>query len=109
MRWPAATALAFGLLSTLASSASSPFRRLPSTVRPRHYALTFDVDLTRARFDGTVAIQVDVDRPTRQIVLNAADLDLKDALLGEDPAAQPATVSLDKSAETATLAFRHPL
>src|SRR5205807_339769 len=44
---------AAALLLVLAFAAPAAAQRLPTTVVPEHYDLTFSVDLARARFDGT--------------------------------------------------------
>ncbi len=60
-----------------ASGADSPGVRLPDSVTP----LAYDVELTLVpwedRFDGHVIIEVDIQRPTQLIWLNAARLDIK--------------------------------
>ena len=89
------------LLLTGAATASA--QRLPATVRPDQYDLRFVVDIAHARFDGTETIRVDVQEPTSRIVLNAADLQFRDAVVGRGPSAQHATVTFDESAQQATL------
>jgi aminopeptidase N len=78
-------------------------QRLPTDVHPSHYDLAFSVDLPHARFDGTEQIQVTLDRPSRQIVLNAAQIDFKQTTITANGAAQPAAVSLNADRQTATL------
>ena len=65
-------------LSALPASA----QRLPATVTPDHYDLSFVVDLAHERFDGTETIRVTVAEPTSRVVLNAVDLDLRDVTIG---------------------------
>ena len=48
--------------------------RLPTSVRPTSYDLSLDVDLVETRFDGRVAIALDVHGATRTIVCHAAEL-----------------------------------
>ena len=50
-------------------------QRLPDTVIPSHYTLTFTPDLAAATFTGEEEIIVRVARPTPTVVLNALDLD----------------------------------
>jgi aminopeptidase N len=89
----------------LLSLASSPAlaQRLPTTVHPTHYDLTFSVDIPRARFDGTTIIRADVAEPTTRIVLNAAELTFHDVSIGSGQQAQHATVTLDEEKQQATL------
>src|SRR6266852_5152305 len=80
--------------------------RLPMTVLPEHYDLTFTLDLAHARFEGTETIRIQITEPTRTIVLHALDMELHDATVGTAGAsAQKANVSLDQKSETATLAI----
>ncbi len=46
--------------------------RLPTAVRPSHYRLTLEPDLSAATFTGEVWIELDVREATASIVLNAA-------------------------------------
>ncbi len=85
--------------------------QLPRTAVPHHYALTVTPHAERLTFDGDVAIDLNVVQPTRELVLNAADLKLASATLqpADGGAALPATISLDPKAQTATLAFARSL
>src|SRR5438067_4562595 len=94
-------AFIFSLLVALPASA----QRLPATVAPEHYDLTFTVDLEHAKFDGTETIRVQVAEPTRTIVLNALEIQFHEATVG----AQKATVTLDAKNETATLTVPQPI
>src|SRR5258705_34379 len=79
-------------------------QRLPATVTPEHYDLTFTVDLDHARFEGTETIRVQVNEPTPRVVLNAIDLTFKDVTIAAGGGrAQQATVSLDEQSQTAML------
>jgi len=78
-------------------------QRLPTTVRPDHYDLTFAVDLARARFEGTETIHVQVDEPTTRVVLHAVEIEFHEATIGTGAARQKARVSLDQADQTATL------
>ena len=55
--------------------------RLPPGVVPSHYDLAFAVDLARARFDGTETIRVQIDQPTRTIVLNAVEITFREVTI----------------------------
>jgi len=81
--------------------------QLPRTAVPHHYAITVTPHAERLTFDGTVAIDLDVTKPTRELVLNAADLRLTSATLrpAKSGASVPARITLDAKAQTATLAF----
>ncbi|MDP9404901.1 MAG: M1 family metallopeptidase [Actinomycetota bacterium] len=59
--------------------------RLPRTVEPRHYDLTFTLHVDDASFAGEERTQVVVHEPTPVLVLNAVELDILDAeLVAED-------------------------
>ena len=81
--------------------------QLPRTAVPHHYALTVTPHAEQLTFDGEVAIDLDVIKPTRELVLNAAELKLASATLRSTKggAVLAARISLDTKAETATLAF----
>jgi aminopeptidase N len=104
-------AKAFLVSSIVLLSAAGPARaqRLPVTVAPSHYDLSFTVDLQRARFEGTETIKVDVAQPTRTIVLNAAEIAFRDVTIGTGAAAQKASVSLSEPLQTATLTVAKPI
>jgi aminopeptidase N len=90
-------------LVTFATAAPSLAQRLPVDIRPDHYDLAFDVDLGRARFEGTETIRVRLSEPARRVVLHALDLDIHEATIASDGASRKAKVALDRAAETATL------
>src|SRR5437867_3727426 len=92
---------AFAVILALSSPALA--QRLPGTVTPEHYDLTFVVDLAHQRFEGTETIRVRIGQPTTRIVLNAAEIDFRAVTIGTGASAQTATVSLDPEAQTATL------
>ena len=84
--------------------------QLPRTAIPHHYAITVTPHAQQLTFDGTVGIDLDVIRPTRELVLNAADLNLSSATLRPVKGAPVAArISLDPEAQTATLAFPRTL
>jgi aminopeptidase N len=77
--------------------------RLPATVVPSHYDLSFAVDLAGARFDGIETIRVEIGRPTRTVVLHALEIAFRDVTIGAGSTTQKATVALDEQQQTATL------
>jgi aminopeptidase N len=84
--------------------------QLPRTAIPSHYAIEVTPHADKLTFDAKVAIDLKVIKPTRALVLNAADLKIASASLtaGQD---QPlaARVSTDADAQTATLDFGREL
>jgi aminopeptidase N len=87
------------LLDAVAASA----QRLPHTVTPDHYDLTFAVDLAHERFDGTETIRVQVAEPTSTIVLNALEMNLREVTIGSAGTVQKASVAMNDASQTATL------
>jgi aminopeptidase N len=80
---------------------------LPADVRPERYALRVIPDPAKLTFEGHTRIALTVLRPTRRIVLNAADLDIRHASLSG--VAQAPRVALDSQQETASFVFDHTL
>ncbi len=84
--------------------------RLPQHVVPSRYDLRIEPDLAAASFAGTETIEVAVLTPTREIVVNAADLAIRAVTVdGEGGQRLPGTVRLDEAAERAVLGFPEPL
>ena len=79
---------------------------LPKDVRPTRYTLTLRPDLETFTFSGSVAIDIEVLRPTDSIVLNAAELAITSCRV-ESPAGEalPRGTALDEKAETAAFTF----
>jgi puromycin-sensitive aminopeptidase len=97
------------LLFALLLAAPAAAQRLPATIAPDHYDLTFAVDLDRARFEGTETIRVQVAEPTARVVLHALDIEFHDVTIGTGAVAQTAAVSMNPAEETATLTVPKPL
>jgi len=99
-------ALCAGVL-TLAAPATAD--RLPPGVVPSHYELAFAVDLARARFDGTETIRVQVEQPTRTVVLHAIEITFREVTITAGSATQKASISLNDAQQTATLTVPNAL
>jgi len=72
-------------------------QRLPETVVPESYDLTFAPDLAKATFTGEAVIHVNVVKSTSTVALNAAELEFQEASITSGGAAQKATVASDAS------------
>ncbi len=81
--------------------------RLPPEVVPVHYDMRFDPDAAHLVFSGSETITLSVLRPTRTIVMNAADLTVGKALL--DGKAAPTKTSFDTKAQTVSFTFAQPV
>jgi puromycin-sensitive aminopeptidase len=77
--------------------------RLPRSVLPRRYALTLTPDLEAATYGGAVDVDVDVTEPTREVVLNANELEIDDAWITIGSQRQSVAIGLDDEAERVTL------
>ena len=106
---PASLFLIILAAGALRSAAAAPLERvvLPSDAVPVRYDVSIVPNAADRTFTGTVAIALDVARPTARIVLNAVDLDLKRAALS-GIAVEP-KISFDSARQTATLTFPSPL
>ncbi len=65
-------------------SADHPYR-LPRSIVPRRYELTFQPDLEQGRFAGRARIEAEVLAATDTVELNAAELAITQAVVGEAP------------------------
>ena len=81
--------------------------QLPRTAIPHHYGLTVTPHAGRLTFDGRVTIDLEVIKPTRELVLNAADLKFTSASLRQAAggATLPGRIATDVDAQTATFTF----
>lgn len=80
-------------LTWLAPPRAADAQRLPTSVRPEHYDLAFDVNLTRARFQGTESIHVQLDEATNRILLHAVAITFREVTIESGGAAQRASVT----------------
>jgi puromycin-sensitive aminopeptidase len=84
---------------------SNPYR-LPRHVLPEHYELSISPDLETLTFDGHVSITIRVVEASDNVVLNAADLDLKSVtLVGPDGEVGVTEIKLDEDYDRATFAL----
>ena len=84
-------------------------QRLPELAVPDNYKLTFAPDFAKNNFAGDETIQIQVLKPTSQIVLNAAEIDFQAVTItsaGRQPEGQ---VTLEKEKEMAIVTVGTPL
>jgi aminopeptidase N/puromycin-sensitive aminopeptidase len=91
----------FGVSLFLGSFSAA--QRLPEIAVPENYRLSFAPDFAKDNFDGNETIQIRLLKPTVKVVLNAAEIDFKDATISSGGVSQKARVFLDKEKEFATL------
>jgi len=84
--------------------------RLPAGARPEAYRLRLEPDLDAASFSGTVAIDVRLDGMHDEMVLNAADLEILDAIaVLADGTERRANPVIDAAQERVALRFAAPV
>jgi len=81
--------------------------KLPKTVVPIHYAIELEPDLERLTLSGAVAIDIEVREPTARILLNAEEMTLASATIGNGT--QRAEIALDTDTNIATFTFPQPI
>lgn len=69
------------------------------TVVPINYDLEFEPNFNNFTFRGKEKIQIKISRPTRQIVLNAAELQIKDCTILSNQKRLKAKLRLDEKSE----------
>jgi aminopeptidase N len=108
MRFPLLFSLA--MLATLSAPllAEKPFEfestpgKLPKHVVPTDYAIRITPDVKKLTFTGSETIKLDVRRPSREIVLNALEIEVASASIDDKPIAKSA-IKLDPKQETLTI------
>jgi puromycin-sensitive aminopeptidase len=92
------------------SMATVPTSLLPAEVRPVKYQIGLSPNLTAFTFTGEETVEIEVHQPTARIVVNAAELEIQEAILLQAGHQMPAqAIALDEEAETATLTFAEPI
>lgn len=88
---------------------AAPGKRLvlPTNVVPTHYDVAVTPDAANLKFTGKVVIDLDIVTPTRDIVLNVADIKLGKVELSGEKAAPK--ITLDEKQQTATFSFASTL
>ena len=84
-------------------------QRLPQVATPENYKLTFAPDFDKANFEGDETISIRVLKPTSEITLNSADIDLHDVTVTSGGSSQRATVKPVKEKEMVVLTVEKPL
>lgn len=83
--------------------------RLPRNIRPYRYELSIEPDLQSASFSGSVIIHVDVERPTKTVILNAAELDITQCSFVQENRIEASNLSFDSENERVTIEFSENL
>ena len=106
-----ATACALASLSLAAAAAELVTTQLPRGVVPSYYDVAVTPHPETLTFDGATTVALDVLQPTRDITLNALELDFSSVVLtAADGTALPAPqVVVDAAQQTATFTFPEPV
>jgi aminopeptidase N len=97
------------IVALLLLSSWAAAQRLPHLAVPENYTLTLTPNFTMRNFAGDETIRVRLLKPTAQIVLNAVEIDFKNATITGNGITQAATITLDEPRETVTLTVDKPL
>ncbi len=93
-----------------AAAKKSSLVRLSKDVLPVHYDLTVEPDMRKFTFAGSEQVTVSVGKATREIVLNAADIDCKQAeIIEPENKKEKAQIVFDKKSERMRLLFKNSL
>src|SRR3989344_79110 len=80
--------------------------RLPVHVKPERYKIMLRPDLNEFTFTGEETISLSLEKPTNQITLHAAELEIESSeFVHTDKETWAGKISYDKKAETATFTF----
>src|SRR5947207_11089983 len=74
--------------------------RLPPGVKPTRYALDLTVDPSKHAFSGRVRIGVNVEQPTRSVVMHARGMSIRSASLSSSTAKLTAKTALRMAARS---------
>ena len=67
------------IVTVLLATSSLFAQRLPNTVIPSHYKLSLDPSIEQRKFSGEETIDVRLNSPVKELVLNSLDLDISEA------------------------------
>ncbi|WNG51126.1 M1 family metallopeptidase [Archangium minus] len=85
--------------------------RLPLTIRPRRYAATLTLDMEGKSFTGQQTIELDLEKPSNEIILHAIALQLGEVTFraGNGKSFKPTELRPVQASETVVLRFNEPL
>jgi len=84
--------------------------RLPATVTPRRYDLRLEPDLKGFTFSGDETVIVIISQPTLEVVLNALELEIDEAVAEQNGKSVPsARIEMEPARERAHIHFREAL
>src|SRR6516225_7957022 len=77
-------------------------QRLPNGASPGHYGLTININFLTNSYEGDETIDLKLAQPTKNITLNALEIDFHSVTVTAGGRTQTAKVSSDEKNETAT-------
>lgn len=80
--------------------------RLSKNIVPTHYNIFLAPDLDNFIFEGEETISVVIQKPTKEITLHCAEIEVLQVLIGEQNANK---ITYDKKGETVTFTFKNPI
>jgi puromycin-sensitive aminopeptidase len=85
--------------------------RLPLSIRPRRYAATLTLDLEAKSFTGQQTIELDLEKPSNEIILHAIALQLGEVTFrgGNGKSLKPTELRVVQVSETVVLRFGEQL
>jgi aminopeptidase N len=103
------------ILATLAAHAQEKFvfentpGKLPKTVVPRHYVIHLEPDLEQMSTEGAEGVEIDVLKPSGQIVLNAVETEIWNASLAHGSSREEIKPQFDAANQVVKFATSTPL
>lgn len=88
---------------TLFAAAATCAQRLPENVIPESYDLKFTPDLGSATFSGEETIHARLQKSAASVVLNSAEIEIKQASIAAQDFKQAASFTTDDKSETVTI------
>ncbi|MCU1343916.1 MAG: putative Peptidase rane alanine aminopeptidase [Acidimicrobiia bacterium] len=84
--------------------------RLPRSAVPRRYVIELEPDLEAATFAGSVAIELDVTEPSRELVCNVAEIEIDEAYVVDHAGGRhEASTTVDPELERVAFTVDQPL
>lgn len=94
-------------VSTITSIATA--QRLPQLAVPENYRLIFTPNFTKDNFAGEESISIRVLKPTKQLVLNSAEIEIRKVTVSSDGHTQKAKVNYNPEKEMVGLTVKKPI
>ncbi|MBS2031630.1 MAG: M1 family metallopeptidase [Deltaproteobacteria bacterium] len=79
--------------------------RLPASVRPSRYQATLTIDLKDKKFAGHQSVDIELQKPTRELALHAIELNLSQVHFHDKAGKHTGKVTVKPASETVLLSF----